>query len=336
MAKSPAEFEAPIQDAEHALDRPTTKAEIDALEGPTLVLLSRPLGKDLLVTLELLGELVGATGNNPPEASFTSIVTGLNVSVTSTATDAEGPIETIVWNWGDGSAIGSGANASHNYTSGGTYTIRQTVIDTDGNSSSTTATITAVDLGTPPTAGFVTDIDGLDVDVESTATDPDGPIVSIMWDWGDNTSDSSGTSAVHTYAAAGTYTITQTVTDAQGDSAATQANVTVTDPGTPPTAGFTTDIDELQVDVTSTATDADGPIVSIVWDWGDNTSDGTGSTASHTYASPGTYTITQTVTDAQGDTDQTTVDVIVTDAVAIIAPNGNAIIAPNGNAIIGP
>ena len=336
MAKSPAEFEAPIQDAEHALDRPTTKAEIDALEGPTLVLLTRPLGKDLLIPFDLLGELIGVNGKAPPEAGFTVVATGLAVDVTSTATDSDGPLEAIIWNWGDGSAIGSGETASHTYAADGTYTIRQTVIDSQGTASTTTTLVTVAGLGTAPTAGFVTDIDGLVVDVTSTATDPDGPIASIVWNWGDGSSDDTGSSASHTYAASGTYTITQTVTDQQGDTATTQANVTVVDPGTPPTAGFTTFIDELVVDVTSTATDPDGPIASIVWNWGDGSSDDTGSSASHTYAASGTYTITQTVTDEQGDTSTTTANVIVTDAVAIIAPNGVAIIAPNGLAIIGP
>ena len=56
---------------------------------------------------------------------------------------------------------------------------------------------------------------------------------------------------------------------------------------------------EVFVDAT-TSDDADGSIMSYVWQWGDSTPDGAGATASHTYSTPGTYTLRLTVTDNQG------------------------------------
>jgi PKD repeat protein len=75
---------------------------------------------------------------------------------------------------------------------------------------------------------------------------------------------------------------------------------------TGPTAAFTasTSFDDLSADA-SASTDSDGSIVSYEWDFGDD-STGTGVTATHRYATAGTYTVTLKVTDDDGATNQTT------------------------------
>ena len=67
----------------------------------------------------------------------------------------------------------------------------------------------------------------------------------------------------------------------------------------PPTAAFTWHATGLKVELTGTATDPDGSIASQDGNFGDGAT-GTGETASHTYANPGTYTITLTATDNHG------------------------------------
>ncbi|MFI6326232.1 S8 family serine peptidase [Nonomuraea sp. NPDC050556] len=65
----------------------------------------------------------------------------------------------------------------------------------------------------------------------SGSTDPDGSIASYAWTFGDSTS-GSGATVSHTYAAAGTYTVTLTVTDNGGATNSTSKNITVgTTPG---------------------------------------------------------------------------------------------------------
>jgi PKD repeat protein len=81
-----------------------------------------------------------------------------------------------------------------------------------------------------------------------------------------------------------------------------------------PTAAATADCAYRQCDFDATgSSDPDGGIVAYDWDFGDGATS-TGATASHTYADLGSATVTLTVTDDEGLTDTTTIDVIATNA----------------------
>ncbi|MDF2628635.1 MAG: bacillopeptidase-like protein [Symbiobacteriaceae bacterium] len=60
------------------------------------------------------------------------------------------------------------------------------------------------------------------------------------------------------------------------------------------------------------STDADGRIVSWVWNWGDGTAESSGNRVPHRYTRTGTYTVTLTVTDDKGATATATHTVTVT------------------------
>lgn len=155
-------------------------------------------------------------------------------------------------------------------------------------------------------------INGLDVSFSGSGSDIDGTIASYAWDFGDGTG-ATGATVSKTYSAAGTYTVTLTVTDDKGATGTKTADVTVAPvPNQAPVAEFPAPtIDGLSVSVDgSSSTDPDGSIASYAWDFGEGGS-ATGVTASHAYAAAGTYTITLTVTDDDGATATRTHEVTV-------------------------
>ena len=112
----------------------------------------------------------------------------------------------------------------------------------------------------------------------------------------------------HTYAAAGTYTVTLTVVDdegAQSAPATTTATIDVPPANLPPTSdpnGPYTGTTGQPVNFDgSGSTDPDGTIATYDWDFGDGNT-GTGVSPTHTYAAAGTYTVSLTVTDDGGAT----------------------------------
>lgn len=78
----------------------------------------------------------------------------------------------------------------------------------------------------PPTANFSFTSNGLTVAFTDASSDSDGSIASRSWNFGDSTS-STATSPSKTYSAAGTYTVSLSVTDNQGAANSTSRSVTV-------------------------------------------------------------------------------------------------------------
>jgi hypothetical protein len=82
---------------------------------------------------------------------------------------------------------------------------------------------------------------------------------------------------------------------------------------TPPTASYTYSRAGLTLSVDGTGSTAVSPatVSSYDWNWGDGTTHGTGSTASHTYATAGTYSVVLTVTDSNALTNPSTQSVVI-------------------------
>ncbi len=75
------------------------------------------------------GNCHGAPGqpppNTPPTAAFSASCTLLACDFTDQSTDAEGPLASWSWSFGDGSTATT-QNASHTYAAGGGYTVSLT------------------------------------------------------------------------------------------------------------------------------------------------------------------------------------------------------------------
>jgi PKD repeat protein len=214
------------------------------------------------------------------------------------------------WSFGDGTATSFHAGskltaATHTYAAAGNYTVTLTLVDKRGNLSSASEKIS---VAASPTAAFSASstqvVEGagpLSFDATGSSTAAPATLDSYAWDFGDGAS-AQGATASHTYATAGSYLVRLTITDSAGNVDTATQTVTVTDE--PPVAALAIAVRSPEAGQSvgfdgSSSSDADGSITSYAWAFGDGHT-GSGRTASHTYASPGTYALKLTVTDSSG------------------------------------
>jgi hypothetical protein len=160
----------------------------------------------------------------------------------SASSDPQGDALTYEWDFGDPAdpTDGTGVAPTHVYSAPGTYTVRLIVTDSRGHRSApATTTVKVGNLPPVVEAGAersVTTGSALAYTGSFNDATNGGPW-PYRFQWGDGTADLISTAvapgsigASHTYTAAGTYTITVTVTDASGLSNTDQTTVQVVDP----------------------------------------------------------------------------------------------------------
>ena len=287
-----------------------------------------PAGQPFQVTLTVRDEwtltntsapqsvtIVEPASNVAPVPTFTQSCTGLSCSVSSQGTadpNVWGPANTpdtiaYSWNWGDGTALSTGASPSHTYAAAGSYTITLTTTDGWGKAASTTRNVTLTEPASnqPPSVAFTASCPTFTTCQFNSApgtVDPDGDVIRYSWNFGDGGTSTSAAPS-RTYAAPGTYTVVLTATDVWGKSATATQAVTMTEPAgnSGPTGVIASaTCTALSCVMSSTGTsDPEGhTIKGYSWNWGDGTALSTGASPTHVYATPGTYTITLTVTDS--------------------------------------
>jgi RHS repeat-associated protein len=142
----------------------------------------------------------------------------------------------------------------------------------------------------------------------SASKAPSGEKLTVYaWSFGDGTT-GAGVSPTHTYAKAGGYTVTLTVTDSSGGKAAATTPATIVNPSTAPVANpggpYTGNVNQIITFNGSGSTAASGlTITSYAWNFGDGTT-GTGVSPTHSYitATGSPFTVTLTVTDSSSAT----------------------------------
>jgi PKD repeat protein len=247
-----------------------------------------------------------APPNVAPVAGMTATCVNLTCSVDgTTSADSDGTIASYSWDWGDGAVTG-GSLSSHTYAAGGSFPVRLTVTDNLGATGTFLTTLTpAANPDIPPVAILTVSCTDLVCSADGTgSTDPDGTISSYAWTWGDGTTNGSGPSPSHTYAAAGTYQVTLTVTDNQGGTNSGSSSVSPSmAPNVNPNAALGVTCANLVCSADSAgSSDPDGAITDYSWNWGDGSALTDGPTSTHTYAAAGSFTVTLTVTDNRGGT----------------------------------
>lgn len=163
-------------------------------------------------------------GVAPVIGSHSSVGTldeGASSSFSAVATDA-GVLDTLTytWDWDDGTSS-TGDAVSHAWGDNGTYLVTLTVTDEDGLADSDTFVVTVDNVA--PTAGAISAVAG-DEGVSQTVTvavaDPGSlDTFSYEWDFGDGTT-GTGSAPSHAWPDEGTYTITVSVKDDDGGTAA--------------------------------------------------------------------------------------------------------------------
>ncbi|MGZ4215443.1 MAG: PKD domain-containing protein [Solirubrobacteraceae bacterium] len=263
---------------------------------------------------------IAPTAAFSPSATITTPGSALDFDASGSTDSTGAPVTGYTWHFGDG-GTGTGATPSHTYTSSGHYTVSLTVTDDLGISSTATTQDVTVDQPsasfTSP-SGFVAPGSAASFDASGSA-DPEGSITDYRWDFGDG-SNGTGSNPSHTYTTRGTHPVTLTVTNNYGQTDTSASQSVIVD--TPPTAAFSPPAGGQQphspvsFDSSASAAASGGRITAYSWDFGDG-STGTGSNPSHTYSSPGRYTVALTVTDELGMPSTTTTHTVTVDAAPI-------------------
>ncbi len=169
----------------------------------------------------------------------------------------------------------------------------------------------------------------------SASNDPDGTIVSYLWEFGDGAT-SDQPLVDHAYASPGTYTVVVTVTDDDGASAQASGEIVVTGvANTPPVAAIQRSPLDVAVGTIvmfdgTQSTDVDGQVVAYQWNFGDGVESPLPVTE-HAYALAGTFNVSLTVTDNDGATGQRTTVVEVRDLGERLSATPNkGTLAPSG------
>ncbi|MEP7170395.1 MAG: PKD domain-containing protein, partial [Bacteroidota bacterium] len=223
-------------------------------------------------------------------ASDTSVCIGDSILFTETS-----PIlfNTRTWNFGDGTTSYL-ASPKHVYGAPGFYTVKLIGKDAYGCMDTVIKT-NYIHVNTQPVASFTAnDTISCSAPLNVIFSSPNtGGITNWSWNFGDGGT-SSLENPVHNFTTTGSFTITLIVTNANG------CKDTLIKPGyiniTPPTVAFKISpkkgCSPLTVNFTSNST-ASEPIFNYTWNYGDGTSNviTTVGNTTHTYTTPGAYTV---------------------------------------------
>jgi len=227
------------------------------------------------------------------------------------------------WDFGDPASGGSNSsnqiNGQHVYNNAGLYTVRLAIANTTGCPDTIRKTFY---INARPVTEFTWNVGAMNnqiaFHIDSTITNLGSIGYMCHWDFGDGTY-GVGHNPVHTYLGSNNWTACLTVTDTNGCSGSICHVIYV--PEIPmafysSTSPVCLNTPMCFTDLSSVPSPPFGFIEMWVWDFGDGSPKDTihfpnNTYVCHTYAAPGTYTVTLSVTDNSGFTDTYSHDQIV-------------------------
>lgn len=246
-----------------------------------------------------------ATNNGPTE---------LGKSTTLNASIAAGSNVTYTWDFGDGQS-GNGSVVTHKYSSVGLYTAKVTATNGVSNLVQST-TVHIVDV---PISGLLVSSNSpteLGKATTLTASVASGSNVVYAWDFGDGQT-GNGSTAVHQYAAVGTYSVTLTAENSASNDVK-NISVTIIDVLISGLSSKNNGPTKLGSTTTLSASVMAGSNVIYTWNFGDGETS-QGSRVFHMYARPGMYTATVTASNSRNTiSSQTKVTIFVNQYLPLI------------------
>jgi len=250
-----------------------------------------------------------------------------NDTIQFTSSTFVNPATTLTWAWefGDGGTSNQ-PDPQHIYTNQGVYVVNLTITDTAG----CTAWVShPVNVIPGPIAMFnftAPACSGSDVQFNDMSVAQGSVITSWFWDFGDGNTTlvtaPGNPNVLHTYATAGVYQVSLTVTNLAGCDASTSMSVVIT---VGPTAEFTFEQGCLGTPVAftdQTTTNGGSAIVQWMWNFDDPASGSSNISylpnPVHIFNVAGTYTVTLTSTSASGCQHSVQHDVVVTPPPAVV------------------
>lgn len=220
------------------------------------------------------------------------------------------------WSFGDGTGFVYDASPTHAFASAGTYDISSQLYDTDNNGwiaeDSAQIEIVTTAPPNPPVAKITASATAVALDTPVTYDAAGshalvGSNLTYLWNFGDGAT-ASGPRVVHTFTQTGSGIVALIVTDGRGTRSLATSDILIVPelPRARLTASYTTILPGA--DVTFDASHSTPPtnpsgdtLTTFNWNFGDGDSvSGPPPIVTHTFQSPGRYTVTVQAIDQQG------------------------------------
>lgn len=254
-----------------------------------------------------------SVSNIVPDADFvassTFVLMDEDITFTFTGTQGDNPV-TYQWDFGDGSPISNDVNPIHSYSMFGYYSVSLTITDSDSETDTETKIdyievmppIVIAEFSADQTSVHINDV----IQFMYAGFYVYGP-ATFEWDFNnDGTIDSTLQDPIWSYSSEGIYTVSLTVYDSYlyQDVEIKMDYITVSN--IIPVADFVASSTNVgmseDVTFTFTGTPGDAP-TTYEWNFGDGSPISNDINPIHQYDTPGSYTITLTITDNDLESD---------------------------------